>query len=358
MCIREKLPLTFQGNCEWSSQRRFLAIGVNSFLVFCFCFLLLPASAIGQEDSGLPRLEREILRLAEFSGGRVGVAAVHLETGREVYLNADEWFPMASTYKVPIAVQLLRRVDNNEVKLDQMVEVTPVDLHPGSGTLSQLLDDPGVELSLLNLLELMLLISDNSATDLSLEIAGGGQSVTALMRDSGIEGITVDRPTVELIADWLGVEGLPSNGKITREKFSDLRNLVSESEREHAETVFEQDKRDSATPRGMAQLLSGIWQEEIISQKHSELLLDIMRRCQTGDGRIKGLLPLETEVFHKTGTIGRVTNDVGIVTLPEDMGHVITVVFVKQSVFPVPERERAIAHISRAIHDYFLFNPK
>ena len=358
MRTREKLLLTFQSNSEWLLQRRILSIGVDSFLVFCFCLLLLPASAIGQEDSGLPRLESEILRLATLSGGRVGVAAVHLETGREVYLHADEWFPMASTYKVPIAVQLLRRVDNNEVKLDQMVEVTPVDLHPGSGTLSQLLDDPGVELSLLNLLELMLLISDNSATDLSLEIAGGGQSVTALMRDIGIEGITVDRPTVELIADWLGIEGLPSNGKITREKFSNLRSLVSQSERERAETVFEQDRRDSATPRGMAQLLSGIWQKEIISSKHSELLLDIMRRCQTGNGRIKGLLPLDTKVFHKTGTIGRVTNDVGIVTLPEDAGHVVTVVFVKQSILPVPERERAIAHISRAIHDYFLFNPK
>src|SRR5881396_11447 len=159
-------------------------------------------------DPGLVRLQQEIERLAPLAGGSVGVAAVHLESGREVYFNRGERFPMASTYKVPIAVQLLTRVDRGEVRLDSMIALTPADLHPGSGTLTDLLDDPGVTLSLRNLVELMLLISDNSATDIVLRTAGGPAEVTARMRalGGGVEGIRVDRPTVRLIADWAGLD--------------------------------------------------------------------------------------------------------------------------------------------------------
>ena len=62
-------------------------------------------------------------------------------------------------------------------------------------------------------------------------------------------------------------------------------------------------------------------------------------------------------VAHKTGTIGRTTNDVGILYLPSDAGHVVMVAFVKESDDPVPEREKAIAEAARAAHDYFLFVP-
>ena len=56
----------------------------------------------------------------------------------ELFVNADEPFPMASTYKVPIAVQLLTRVDSGTVRLDSMIALKPSDLHPGSGTLTTL----------------------------------------------------------------------------------------------------------------------------------------------------------------------------------------------------------------------------
>jgi beta-lactamase class A len=62
-------------------------------------------------------------------------------------------------------------------------------------------------------------------------------------------------------------------------------------------------------------------------------------------------------VGHKTGTIGKTTNDVGYIYLPDEAGHVITVVFVKDSELEVPEREQVIAQIARAVYDYFLFNP-
>lgn len=314
------------------------------------------ASAQGR-DPGLERLEQEIARLAPLAGGTVGVAAVHLETGREVYVNRTERFPMASSYKVPIAIQLLSRVDQGELRLDTLIPLAQADLHPGSGTLTELFDDPGVLLSLRNLLELMLLISDNSATDVVLRAAGGPAEVTARMRALGVAGIRVDRPTVRLIADWVGISEIPPAEPNRPQRFRQVFEQVPDSARAAAARRFNDDPRDTATPEGMARLLTRLWTREILRPETSDLLLDIMLRSTTGTERIKGLLPPETPVSHKTGTIGGTTNDAGIITLPGDAGHVVTVVFVKASEKEVPERERAIAHIARAIHDYFVFNP-
>src|SRR5439155_6655193 len=98
--------------------------------------------------------------------GKVGVGIIHLESGRELFINRDEPFPMASTFKVPVAVQILTLVDSGKARLDSMVTLAPNDLHPGSGTLTSLFNKPGVSLSLRNLMGLMLLISDHSAADI------------------------------------------------------------------------------------------------------------------------------------------------------------------------------------------------
>jgi beta-lactamase class A len=315
-----------------------------------------PVSA--QTDPGLARLEREIGRLATLAGGRVGLGALHIETGREVYLNADERFPMASSFKVPVAITLLTRVQRGEVSLDSMIALQPADLHPGSGTLTELFDDPGVILSLRNLVELMLLISDNSATDIVLRVAGGTTAVTERLRAFGLDGIRVDRPTLNLIADWIGVTRLPSEAEYTPTAFRDLSRTVPDSVRAAAARVFDADPRDTATPRAMTALLTRLWRGELLDSTRTTLLLDIMRRSTTGAGRIRGMLAPDVEVSHKTGTIGGTTNDVGIITLPDSAGHVAVSLFVKESTRPVEERERAIAHLARAVYDYFTFNPR
>ena len=321
--------------------------------------LSIQASAVlaQRADPNLSRLEREIERLAQLGGGRMGVAAVHLETGRSVYLNRDERFPMASSYKVPIAVQLLTRVDRGELRLDTMITMQPSDLHPGSGTLAELFDDPGVSLSLRNFLELMLLISDNSATDVVLRTAGGGKVVTDRMRALGINGINVDRPTVRLIGDFAGWRDLPPDDQMSQEAWRRAARATTRQQQDSANAAFDRDPRDTATPEGMAMLLQKVYRGEALSAANTQLLLDIMTRSTTGGARIKGLLPPSVSVAHKTGTIGGTTNDVGIITLPDNAGHVITVVMVKSSQLPVETRERAIAQVARAIYDYFLFNP-
>jgi beta-lactamase class A len=285
----------------------------------------------------------------------MGIAAVHLESGRSAWLNANEAFPMASTYKVPIAARLLDMVDNGELTLDRRVEIGTEQYSPGSGMIAKLLDDPGLSVSVHNLLEIMLLISDNTATDRLLESAGGGAAVTARMRSLGIEDVRVDRPTIRLIGDWLGVDEMPSAAGRRWDAYEALAEANGERAREQAALAFESDPRDTSTPRGMAMLLEKIWRGTALSDSSRALLLNIMERCETGLARIKGILPEGTVVAHKTGSIGRTTNDVGIITLPGDAGHVIVVAFVKSSDRDVADRERAIAEAARAAYDYFLF---
>jgi beta-lactamase class A len=133
---------------------------------------------------------------------------------------------------------------------------------------------------------------------------------------------------------------------------------VPEAEAKSAAAAFDKDPRDTATPDAMVELLAKIQHKSLHKPETAELLLDIMRRCQTGEHRLKGLLPDGAIVAHKTGTIGGTTNDVGILTLPGGAGHVAISVFVKESTKPVADRERVIAQIARAVHDFFLFRPQ
>ena len=316
------------------------------------CVLFVSALLCGQ-DAALGKLEAEMARLAAVGGGIAGATAIHVESGRTANLRGNEPFPMASTFKIPIAVLLLERVEKRQERLDRMIRIETRDLHPGSGTLSQLFVQPGVALSVRNLLELMLLISDNSATDVLLREVGGPRAVTAKMRDLGLSGIRVDRPTAGLIGDYVGVTDLPLEMEWSLEMWKERVNAVPPAAREAAASRFQSDVRDTATPADMARLLVKIQKREVPG---AELLLDILRRCQTGDARLKGLLPEGTVVAHKTGSMGvAITNDVGIITLPEGAGHVAAAVYLKASDQPPAARERAIAEIARAVRDYFLF---
>src|SRR5688500_1902913 len=299
-------------------------------IIAAFIATLSEAPAVGAQaparadasapDAGLQRLEREFARLGTIAGGTVGVSVRHLETGREAHLNRGGSFPMASAFKLPVAVQLLTRVDRREIRLDSMITIQPGDLHPGSGTLSELFDDPGVVLSVRNLLELMLLISDNSATDVVLRVAGGPARVTERMRALGVEGVRVDRPTVRLIADWLGVR--LASDDVSPTQWQELVRASSDSSRRAAAGAFDTDPRDTSTPEGMALLITKVWRGEALSPQSTSLLLDILGRVSTGADRLKGMLPPGTVVRHKTGTIGGTTNDVGIIELPDGAGNV------------------------------------
>ncbi|MFN7118496.1 MAG: class A beta-lactamase [Saprospiraceae bacterium] len=317
--------------------------------------LCLPLLLLAQ--SNLDYLQKEIARFEPLSGGKIGVGIYHIESGRTLYFNENESFPMASSFKIAIAVQLLKRVEAGQLRLDSLVSIQPTDLHPGSGTLSNLFDDPGVILSIRNLLELMLLISDNSATDVCLRLAGGADAINKMLQVNGIEDQRIDRSTLKLIADYVGVSVVNENVMTLAEFNKNAEQLTPEQQKKAAD-AFSKDRQDTSTPKAMTQLLLKIWQGKLLNVNHTKLLLDIMYRCQTGEARLKGLLPPGTRVAHKTGTIGGTANDVGIIELPHNAGNVIVSVFVKDSAKEIPEREKVIAHVARSVYDYFLFNPR
>ncbi len=318
-----------------------------------FFLLIVAAATLNAADPGFDRLQNEVARLAAISDGEVGMSALHVESGRRVSLHPDDRFPMASTFKVPVAVQLLSRVDRGEIKLDQMITLQPGDLHPGSGTLTSLFNKPGVDLSVRNILELMMLISDNSAADISLRLAGGAEAVTSKMRELDIQGINVNRSTAFLISDWLGAT-LPAEKDWTPDVFRAAYAAVTPQQRIAANDRFNRDPRDTAQPAAMETLLEKIYERKVLKPETSDLLLDIMSRCQTGEARIRGILPPKIPVAHKTGSIGGSINDVGIITLPDNAGHVVISLFIKQG-SKEDVSERTIAQISRSIYDYFLF---
>lgn len=306
------------------------------------------------------RVLQEITRLSSLSGGVLGFYAIHVESGKKIWQNDQDHFPMASSYKVPIAIELLTKVDSGKYTLEQLIEIEKSDLHPGSGLIGERFDwpgaaKPGLVLSVRSLLELMLLISDNSATDVCLRLAGGPTAVNNCMKRLGIQGLRVDRPTCYKIADWLGIRMDPTV-PWSPEIFDSLSKKLLPEESKMYSKKFDSDLKDTSTPEAMSALLFKLYTQPILKAESKLLLLDIMRRCESGLTRLKGSLPPGTEVMHKTGTIGMTTNDVGIITLPGDGGHVVISVFVKSSEKEIPERERAIAEISRAVYDYFLLN--
>jgi beta-lactamase class A len=303
-------------------------------------------------DSAFKNLEREIARLAVRAGGRLGVSAVHIETGWRVAFNGDERFPMASTFKLPVAVQLLARVDGGEVSLGDLVKIKKTDLRPLRQAPKEFLSQADVELSVRSLLESMLVISDNAATDIVVRIAGGPSSVTARLRSLGIEGINVDRPTVFQLADYEGVAKLPPEHEWSPDILELLSANVSVEERRLAAKKFYEDPRDTATPIAMTTLLERIQRREISKPASAEILIDIMLRCKTGGARIKGLLPFGTPVAHKTGTLGAITNDVGIITLPGKAGHIAIAVFITSSDENTRRSEQVIAEIARAVYEF------
>ncbi len=308
----------------------------------------------------LPRLrmEQEVARLSALSGGILGVTAIHVETGKRFSQNGGVPFPMASSYKIPIAIQLLTRVDSGKLSLNQLIEVGHNDRHPGSGMIGERFNfpgavTPGIALSVRSLLELMLLISDNSATDICLRLAGGPGAVNACMSRWGVQGLRVDRPTAYLISDWLGLT-LDPRQPWSPTLFDSLANGLTEENQKASSRRFDGDIKDTSTPDAMGDLLMKLYSHSKLKHESTQLMLDIMRRCETGLTRLKGVLPPNTEVMHKTGTIGMSAIDVGIVTLPGNAGHMVIAVFTKSSEKPIEERERAIAEVTRLLHDYFL----
>ena len=263
------------------------------FIALFFSILALAAQPVAAASSpALTSLEDQLSSMVANKSADVGIAALDLNTGETVSIKGNTPFPMASTVKVAIAALYLAQVDNGRRSLDDSINGQ----------------------SVRGLMRRMLVYSDNRAADILFKDVGGPRALEAWLEDNDVKGMHVDRTIAQLLAA--------------------RRDLW--------------DRRDSATPVAMVELLRRIYKAELIKPESRNYLLDVMAQCETGKNRMKSLLPSGTPVEHKTGTLNGLADDVGFITLP-DGRRVAVAIFTRGGA----DRPRTIAETARAIYDGF-----
>jgi len=261
-------------------------------LPLCLAAGLVAPSPATASSPALIGLERQLSTLISARPGEYGIAALDLRDGSAVSVNGDTAFPMASTVKLAIAGTYLAEVDQGRRSLDDVIAGRPA----------------------AKLMELMIIRSDNIATDRLLAALGGPAVVQRWLASIGLTGIRMDRTIAQLLR-----------------------------ERGHLA-----DSKDVATPNAMVALLYKLDVGTVLSAPSRSLLLGLMGRCETGTRRIRALLPAGTLVEDKTGTLDGVTNDVGFITMP-DGRRVAVAIFARGG----RDRQPGIAAAARAIYDRF-----
>ncbi len=327
-----------------------------TLLRFCLplVLVLLVSVPVAAQKPDLTTLETAFKRIAGTARGRVGVALIHLESGATLHLRGDERFPMASIVKLPIAIEVLKQVAERTITLDRAVWLAASDIRPCC-TIERRHPQGGVSRTVRELLELAMVESDNTAADALLKLVGGPDVVQRRLRAMGFQTISVDRSEGQLLLDMAGVTGAPPPDQWTVEL---QRRLVSEVDREslnQGRTRYLTDPRDTATPSETAQLLGRLQLGDLLPRPETDLLLSHMLQTTTGMRRIKGRLPPDTIVAHKTGTTAVVINDAGIISLPPDSkiaGRLVLVVYVADG-SRIAAMERTVAQMSAAAFEFF-----
>lgn len=271
-----------------------------------------PQRSASEED--VASLAGRLCVLSNRANGSVGIAIINVETGRTVAVQGARQLPLYSVFKLPLAIAVLKEVEENRLRLDRKVRVTPADVAPGAVANKKLWRKP-VYRSVAKLIELSIIQGDNTASDKLLQLIGGPAAVTQRMRALGFHDIEIVSTARELSAN--------------------------------------RDRPNTGSAEGLARLLVQLQKGELLQPAQETLLLGFMNRTMTGLKRLRASLPAGTPVADKTGTgqAGVATNDVGIITLPEGQGHLAIAVFISGSKLSVEAQEELIAEIARAAYN-------
>jgi beta-lactamase class A len=312
------------------------------------------ASVAIDPTSELEGLRTALEAVASTEAGVVGGAVTHIESGHRISVNGAALFPMHSVSKLPIAVVSLKKVDRGELRLDDEVTVTADDLAPTMAGPKDRWAGLPLKRTIRRLLELSLVESDNTAVDKLIALSGGTAEVRAELRNLGITGVDISRSTKQMALDFCVGENATA---IAAEKIvATCRALSAESllrarRREDARGL------DSAKPDVIADLLVDLYKGTLLAAPSRGYLLETMYGSRVGAGRLKGQLPAGTQVAHKTGTGYFATNDVGIIDLPADRGHLVVAAFIKESTRRDKAQEQTIANLARVAYDFFVQRP-
>ncbi|MGZ3776658.1 MAG: class A beta-lactamase, subclass A2 [Mucilaginibacter sp.] len=288
--------------------------------VFSLLITLLVSVSYAQDKE----LLAQIKQIAPDAKGIVGVSILGIESRDTLNYNAHARLVMHSVFKFPIAMTVLNLVDKGKYKLDQQMKLRKSDMAPPQ-SYSPLRDKypGGAEIPLSEILSYMVSQSDNTACDFLLKKIGGPQVVEDHIKSLGVKGIAIKASEADMASAW------------------------------------EVQYTNWAKPADLVQLLDIFYGGKALSQTSNDFLMKIMLATTTGPHRIKGLLPADAVVAHKTGTsptnaegLSPATNDIGIITLPNGK-HLAIAIMVCNSKADEATREAVIAKIAKAAWDHY-----
>lgn len=279
-----------------------------------------------QQVSPLDRLKANIERITRSVNARWGIYLKCVETGEELAINADETMDTMSVIKIPLMAEVFRQIEAGKFALTDKIIVKESDKRPGTGVIRSL--DSGVSLTVKDLITLMIIVSDNTATDMLFEKVGGVEPVNKLMQSYGLNTIKATGPS-EVWFKALRAE-------------PDVWKFHTEGKTPYG----------LSSPRDMGKLLEKIQKGEAVSKQASEQMLQIMR------GQVySSRLPKYVTGFripHKTGDfMPFIGNDVGILESPNR--HIVISVFTAHHNGVGPNLEDAIGRIAEQVANYFAF---
>ena len=294
-------------------------------------------------------LESDISRIIDNSGAEMGLSALHLGSGQRIDVDAGRVFPLCSVLKIPVLVEAFRQIEEGLFTLDDRWQLTTAEKNLPSGIL--VFFDDGLAPSVRDLLTLMIIISDNTATDMVMNRLGAG-SVTSTMHSLGLTDIHVPM-TIRQIFDDL----LPS-----ADPTQDMLALATAPRNRTGRSYSLGADNDVGTPAALTELLARIWRGELVSRASCNAMLEILLKQQLND-RLPRYFPPGTPCAHKTGTLPGIRNDSGIIYANEN-SHVAVTVFSRwddeaAGDDPVANKETPIAidsafgRIGRLLYDAF-----
>lgn len=282
----------------------------RTFLCGTTALLGVGFSGSGVLARPLQDLKSEISRIESRIKGRLGVAVLDTGSDRRFGYRKDERFPMCSTFKLMAAAAILKRVEQGQETLEQRVHFSKSDLVTYSPATEKHLESG---MTVAELCEAAITLSDNTAGNLMLGMLGGPPGVTAFARALGDPLTRLDRTELALN------EAVPG------------------------------DPRDTTTPAAMAEDLRKLMFGGALAKASSEQLKVWLLANKTGDARLRARLPAGWRVGDKTGSGERgSTNDVGILW-PPDAAPLIVAAYLTQTAASMSERNEALAAVGEAV---------
>lgn len=319
--------------------------------------LLLALPAFAQPTSAPKPIDLLKQKLEQISSGVSadwGIYIKSLDTGEEIAINADKVMDTMSTIKIPLMVDVYRQVDLGKISTAERIVMKTADKRFGTGVLRTL--DPGLNLSFRDALELMIIQSDNSGTDMAFARAGGPAHVTQTMHELGLNSITATGTSF----DWfraLAEAGDPAYAKYTPEELFTHgfpeKLTDADVERFHFEGKH---PYGLSSARDMGRLLEMIATNKAASEKSCKEMLRMMGRQQFRT-RIPRFMMDDANTPHKTGDFPPyIANDVGLIETPS--ARVVVVFFSAHHRGFYSELEDAIGRMSEQVWGYFNYREK